>query len=240
MSTRLHAVLFHPSKFDLAVLQQLLAGAAPVDRTENFHHAALRPDLHAALYTPPAKKSPQGGWDYGLEYFDETLSGQLIDAISGTLQELVLFGWDDHRGCEWTWRLGPGLDDRRFINSEAVGVAERRDEHDELVTSTASIFVADHVAAADRAAAHARLAAPYAAAPVLQAAFHIGIEALLKLLTTARWDLFWPARAVAKKPVAKKPVAKKPVAKKPATKKPAAKKPATKKPAAKKPARRPR
>ena len=238
MSTRLHAVLFHPSKFDLAALQRLLAGAAPVDRTECFQHAALRRDLHAALYTPPAKKPPKGGWDYGLEYFDETLSGQLADAIAGTPQEVVLFGWDDSRGCEWTWRLGPGLDDRRFITSEAVGVAERVDEHGEQVTTTASIIVGDDVPEADVDAAQELLAAPYAAEPVLQAAFRIGIEPLMGLLAKARWEQIWPARAAAPpaKPAAKKPAAKKPAAKKPAAK--PAKKPAAKK-SAKKPAAKP-
>ena len=242
MSTRLHAVLFHPSKFDLAALQRLLAGAAPVDRTECFQHAALRRDLHAALYTPPAKKPPKGGWDYGLEYFDETLSGQLADAIAGTSQEVVLFAWDDSRGCEWTWRLGPGLDDRRFIMSNGIGVAERTDEHDEQVTTTASISVGDDVPEADVDAAQELLAAPYAAEPVLQAAFRIGIEPLMGLLAKARWEQIWPARAVAppaKKPAAKKPAAKKPAVKKPAVKKPAVKKPAARKPAAKKSAKKP-
>ena len=193
MSTRLHAVLFHPSKFDLAALQRLLAGAAPVDRTECFQHAALRRDLHAALYTPPAKQPPKGGWDYGLEYFDETLSGQLADAIDGTSQEVVLFAWDDSRGCEWTWRLGPGLDDRRFIMSNGIGVAERTDEHGEQVTTTASISVGDDVPEADVDAAQELLAAPYAAEPVLQAAFRIGIEPLMGLLAKARWEQIWPA-----------------------------------------------
>jgi hypothetical protein len=241
VSTRLHAILYRPAKFDLAVLKRLLAGAAPVDRMECFQHAELRRDLHAALYTPPAKPSPKGGWGYGLEYFDETLSGQLIDAIAGSPQEVVLFAWDDSRGCEWTWRLGPGGDDRRYIMGDGVGVAERTDAHGEQVTSTASIRVGDDVADVD--AAQALLAAPYAAEPVLQAAFGIGIEPLLGLLAKARWELIWPARAAglpakpaAKKPAAKKPAAKKPAAKKPATKKPAAKKPAAKKPAAKKPA----
>ena len=218
MSTRLHALLYHPSKFDLAVLKRLLAGAEPVDRAECFQHAELRRGLHAALYTPPAKQPPKGGWDYGLEYFDETLAGQLIDAIAGTPQEVLLFAWDDSRGCEWTWRLGPGGDDRRYIMSDGVGVAERTDEHGEQITTTASISVGDDVADSDIDAAQALLAAPYAAEPVLQDAFRIGIEPLMGLLANARWERIWP---VAKKPVAKKPAAKKPAAKKPAAKKPA-------------------
>jgi hypothetical protein len=151
----------------------------------------------AALYTPPAKQPPKGGWDYGLEYFDETLAGQLIDAIAGTPQEVLLFAWDDSRGCEWTWRLGPGGDDRRYIMSDGVGVAERTDEHGEQITTTASISVGDDVADADIDSAQALLVAPYAAEPVLQAAFRIGIEPLMGLLAKARWERIWPA---AKKP----------------------------------------
>ena len=90
---------------------------------------------------------------------------------------------------------------------------------------------------ADVDGAQALLAAPYAAEPVLQAAFRIGIEPLMGLLAKARWEQIWPARAVA--PPAKKPAAKKPAAKKSAAKKPAAKKPAARKPAAKKSAKKP-
>lgn len=135
----------------------------------------------------------------------------------------MLFAWDDSRGCEWTWRLGPGGDDRRYIMGDGVGVAERTDAHGEQVTSTASIRVGDDVADVDVDAAQALLAAPYAAEPVLQAAFGIGIEPLLGLLAKARWELIWPARADGRpaKPAAKKPAAKKSAAKKPAAKKPA-------------------
>jgi DNA topoisomerase-1 len=97
--------------------------------------------------------------------------------------------------------------------SDGVGVAERTDEHGEQITTTASISVGDDVADSDIDAAQALLAAPYAAEPVLQDAFRIGIEPLMGLLANARWERIWP---VAKKPVAKKPAAKKPAAKKPA------------------------
>ena len=94
---------------------------------------------------------------------------------------------------------------------------------------------------ADVDGAQALLAAPYAAEPVLQAAFRIDLETLMGLLAKARWEQIWPARAAAPpaKPAAKKPAAKKPAVKKPAVKKPAVKKPAARKPAAKKSAKKP-
>ena len=265
MSTLVHVLLFRPTQFDRARLDPLINDSGTMDDVECLQFAALRNDLHGVRYVPPVMRNPSVGWDYGLEFFNDTLSFQLSDVLdrrSGALNQIVMFSWDDARATSSVWRVGTDGEERRWLNVDGTGLLQLVDARGELVTTTGSVVAGSDVPRAQVATVEAQLRAPYLAEPVLQATFGLRVDALLKLVAAATWERFWPtkpreviapvapkkkpvakkkkpAAKATKKPVAKKPVAKKPVAKKPAAKPPIAKKPVAKKPVAKKPARRP-
>ncbi|MCU0697913.1 MAG: hypothetical protein MUC96_15415 [Myxococcaceae bacterium] len=202
--TRYLVGLYCPDDFDPSLVSDLLENAEPVDDYECLRSVALRPDLHAFLYDPPVFKTFSERWNYGREYFDQTLSGQLADVLrsgKNERQQVVLVAYDDSTDQEWLWRLHSEGEERRWI-SDGQGCRDLvdKDGNQDEVSGPVS-----------------RNRARFAASPVLKELFGLTLEQLTTEVGRAPMgQRLWPRPpATARKPAAQKLVRrKKPLARK--------------------------
>ena len=194
MSLIFCGLLYHPLRFDLALVRATLTHATPATARERFVAVRLRDSLEVLLYEPPGSRHQ--AFEYAWEYFDEVLSAQLSQQLfDGTSPgEVILLAYDDMHARALTWHLAPGVERRRWIRDDVLGLGQLLPDgsYQERVEQLQIDPALDEDQAAQ---AQAQQEEPFAPLPVLRQV----LGATLDDLTQAQrlidaGEQIWPAR----------------------------------------------